>query len=248
MGSVMTKRGVLFIGGPRLIDQTLAERLRQAGLEVRLAATGREGLELALEMRPEVVLLGSRVPQAESFDLGRTIARNLPDELTPAILVLPDIGTVDSGSTGDSEDTRLARSLAIDMLCQSVRTLAECAKRPMQGQSRIECHGILLDAQRQEVTVGGTLIPLTPTEFRVLRALMSRPGFVLTREELGGLPESPPSPKPTGEESTAARTRKIDVHVKSIRTKLGKKGCVVETVRGVGYRVKDLASVLNSCG
>jgi len=247
MGSVMTKRGVLFIGDPRTLDQTLAESLRQAGLEVRLATTGREGLELALEIRPEVVLLGSRVPQGETFDLGRSIARNLPEELMPAILILPDSGIEGSDSTGDSEDTRLARSLAIDMLAQSVRTLAECAKRPERDASLIQCHGILLDSQRQEVTVNGTLIPLTPTEFRMLRALMSRPGFVLTREELGGTPESQQPPRPTGEENSAARTRKIDVHVKSIRTKLGEKGEVIETVRGVGYRMKDLVSVAKPC-
>lgn len=246
MGSVMTKRGVLFVGDPRTIDQTLAESLRLAGLEVRLATTGREGLELALEMQPEVVLLGSQVPQGETFDLGRSIARNLPDELTPAILVLPNSGIEDSGSVGDSEDTRLARALAIDMLAQSVRTLAECAKGPERGASQKQCHGILLDSLRQEVTVDGALIPLTPTEFRMLRALMSRPGFVLTREELGGAPDSRPSPGPSGEESAAVRTRKIDVHVKSIRTKLGEKGEVIETVRGVGYRMKDLASVATS--
>lgn len=244
----MTKRGVLLIGDPRTIDQTLAESLRQAGLEVRQATTGREGLELALEMRPEVVLLGSRVPQAETFDLGRSIARNLPDELTPAILILPDPGIKDSVSAGDSEDTRLARSLAIDMLAQSVRTLADCAKGPERGASLNQCHGILLDSLRQEVTVDGALIPLTPTEFRMLRALMSRPGFVLTRDELGSAPDSRPSPGPAGEETAAVRTRKIDVHVKSIRTKLGEKGEVIETVRGVGYRMKDLASVATSCG
>ncbi|MEX0794527.1 MAG: response regulator transcription factor [Pirellulaceae bacterium] len=244
----MKKRGVLLIGEPRAIDQSLADGLRQAGLEVRLATNGREALELALEMQPEVVLLASQVPPSETFDLGRSIARNLPDELTPAILVLPDADLEGPLSTGVSEDTQLARSLAIDMLAQSVRTLAECARGPERADSRIECHGILLDAQRQEVTVDGALIPLTPTEFRMLKALMSRPGFVLTREELGGTPEPKPPPKPTGEETAAARTRKIDVHVKSIRTKLDEKGEVIETVRGVGYRMKDLSSVATSCG
>jgi two-component system phosphate regulon response regulator PhoB len=89
---------------------------------------------------------------------------------------------------------------------------------------------LVLDAGRRSVTAAGKPVDLTATEFEILRAMAARPGRVLSREEL--------IERARGEDS-AVTDRAIDVHVSSLRRKLGKLGEMVETVRGVGYRMKE---------
>jgi two-component system phosphate regulon response regulator PhoB len=239
----MAARGVLIIGEPRPLDRALAAGLRQSGVEVRLAKSGREGLEVALEMLPEVVLVIPQATHEKTFEICRGIAANLTGQTSPAIVVLPDPFDQNEHPPGHSSiDAELARSLAIEMLAQCMRILIESTRPANQPQPTYDCHGITLDANRQIVEVEGVAIALTPSEFRLLQALMASPGFVLTRQQLtSGDPSSAPAGQ-TNDESHSARTRKIDVHVKSIRTKLGEKGDLIETVRGIGYRMKEPGS------
>ena len=92
--------------------------------------------------------------------------------------------------------------------------------------------GLVIDSMRHEVRVEGQIINLTATEFRLLHLLASHPGRVFTRDQLvsrviGG--------------GAAVIDRNIDVHVRSIRKKLGDYRHLIGTIRGVGYRFQDEA-------
>ncbi|PQO45531.1 hypothetical protein C5Y93_13885 [Blastopirellula marina] len=225
----------------------VAENLRQTGCEVHLAQGTREGLQQAMEQIPDVVVLSRALVEAEMLDLCRSLLRNLGDETAPAILIAPT-GPDLTGLDDASHDSRLAESLALDLLAQCVKTLTFRARHATDGQSVLECHGIRLDPRLALVEMDGQRLDLTPTEFRLLQALLARPGHVLSRDQLedaARLPHKERETDPNSAESVS-RTRRIDVHVKSIRSKLDQKGILIETVRGVGYRFREAAWDLNS--
>jgi two-component system phosphate regulon response regulator PhoB len=89
---------------------------------------------------------------------------------------------------------------------------------------------LLIDSKRHEVTYGGQPVALTATEFRILQFLASRPGRVVSREEI--------IDAALGREA-AIFDRTIDVHITAIRKKLGAGGQQIETVRGFGYKFRD---------
>jgi len=102
--------------------------------------------------------------------------------------------------------------------------------QPEDSGSRLQKMGILLDSGRHEVRNENEAVDLSATEFAILELLMKNPGRVFSRERLiaeirGG--------------DVAVTERSIDVHILAIRRKLGEKGVLIETVRGVGYRFKD---------
>lgn len=101
-------------------------------------------------------------------------------------------------------------------------------KRPNTGV--LERSGIILDHTRHETRIGGIAIELSATEFSILELFMREPGRVFTREQIIDFVKGPDYP---------VTDRAIDVHILSIRRKLGEAGILVETVRGIGYRLKD---------
>jgi len=89
---------------------------------------------------------------------------------------------------------------------------------------------LVIDLDRHEVEVNGRPVKLTPTEFGILRCLAGRPGFVRTREQILGAVHG---------ETTVLSPRAVDVHMTALRRKLGEAGGLIETVRGIGYRLRE---------
>jgi two-component system phosphate regulon response regulator PhoB len=99
-----------------------------------------------------------------------------------------------------------------------------------ENEMRISAMGVTLDKVRHEVLNGDEPIDLSATEFSILEILLQHPGRVFPRERLIAEIRG---------EDVAVTERSIDVHILAIRRKLGDKGMLIETVRGVGYRFKD---------
>lgn len=102
--------------------------------------------------------------------------------------------------------------------------------RPRELETRIESGGIVLDCGRHAVFAFGDPIALSATEFSILELLMASPGRVYTRGQIIDAVKGPDYP---------VTDRAVDVHILSIRRKLGEAGAAVETVRGIGYRFKE---------
>jgi len=110
--------------------------------------------------------------------------------------------------------------------------LRRAAAPPVDGGAVIRRGALLIDKGRHEVLYNGKPLSLTATEFRILEFLASRPGHVLSRDQIIN----------TALGSDAAVTdRTIDVHMTSLRRKLGDGGKQIETVRGFGYKFRDAA-------
>ncbi|WP_146118858.1 winged-helix domain-containing protein [Blastopirellula marina] len=242
----MAQRSILIVESPLGPLQAVAHNLQQTGCQVFVAHGVRDGLQKSMEHVPDVIVLSRALTDDDVLELCRSVMRNVGGETAPAILIAPT-GTDLAGVDDPSHDSRLAESLALDLLAQCVKTLTFRARQTHDSQSVLECHGIRLDPRFAVVEMDGVRLDLTPTEFRLLQALLSRPGHVLTRDEL----ERATGPHAKGKEAespseNASRTRRIDVHIKSIRSKLNHKSVLIETVRSVGYRFREPAWNINS--
>ena len=128
-------------------------------------------------------------------------------------------------------DDYVAKPFSTRELVARVKALLRRAAAPSgEDAGALSVGEIQLDPGRHEVLVKGKVVSLTATEFRLLQALMRRPGQVFSRDRLidGAI----------GEDAHVV-DRTIDVHVTSLRRKLGRAGAMIETVRGVGYRIQD---------
>ena len=116
------------------------------------------------------------------------------------------------------------------MLVARLRAVLRRHEPEATGQVSLKGGEIVIDPGRHTVKVGGKEVELTLTQYRLLAFLAARPGFVRTRDQMVSAVRG---------EDAVLSSRAIDVHIAALRQKLGDAGEVVETVRGVGYRITD---------
>jgi DNA-binding response OmpR family regulator len=127
-------------------------------------------------------------------------------------------------------DDYVVKPFGVKELLARVKALLRRAEGRADTAEVLKAGRLVVDAGKRTVTAAGKRVELTATEFEILRALVGRPGRVFSREELIS--------RSRGEDA-AVTDRAVDVHVASLRRKLGKLGELVETVWGVGYRLKE---------
>jgi two-component system phosphate regulon response regulator PhoB len=229
------------MGAPRIlviedepdIVEVLTYNLTREGYQVLSAKDGEEGLRKARQENPSLVLLDLMLPGIDGVELCRRLKADQATRAIPIIMVT---------AKGDESDVVLGLGLGADDYVKKPFSPKEVVARvravlrraverraELKGE-RLAVRGLVIDQRRHEVRVDGKKIDLTPTEFRLLRALAARPGEVFERQELLSHAVGP---------DTVVVDRSIDVHVNSIRKKLGKQRDLIQTVRGVGYRFAD---------
>jgi DNA-binding response OmpR family regulator len=221
---------VLIIEDEDKIAAWLATFLRQANFEVVSADNGKEGLRLAHEMQPDVVLLDLMLPDMDGLDVCRVIRKRsdvLILMLTARIedtdrLIGLEVGADDYITKPFNPREVIARIRAFLRRAQGMLAPSE-PKALIFGE-------LSLNPAARICTVRGTPITLTPTEFQILETLMKRPGIAFTREQL--ITEA------MGYDY-AAYERTIDAHVRNIRKKIEpdmQNPIYIQTVFGIGYR------------
>jgi len=229
----MRKATLLVIEDDPDIVELLRYNLEREGFRVLVATDGEHGLADAARNRPDLVLLDLMLPGLDGLEVCRRlrvqdVTRSIP------VLILTAKGEETDVVIGleMGADDYLTKPFSPRELLARVRALLRRAQRvdEQPGKTRIELHGLVLDMTRHEVLNQGDLVPLTRAEFRLLWTLAQRPGRVYSRNELV-------------DEITAGEAviidRNVDVHVSSIRRKLGDAGRLIATVRGVGYKCSD---------
>ena len=197
---------------------------------VDVAVDGRSGLETALEAPGiEALILDVGLPDISGLDVARQLrdkGSNLP------ILVLTARDTVGDRVTGldAGADDYLVKPFAYQELSARLRALARrSASGVNRPGTRLSNGPIVLDEGTRSVTVGGRPVNLSPREFALLECLLRHPGHVMTRDQL--LDQAWPY-------GVAVTLNAVDAYVHYLREKLGAAGEWVETVRGVGYRLR----------
>jgi len=202
--------------------------LTSAGFRVDTAASGSAALAALRRSPPDLLLLDLMLPDIEGTELCRKI-RAIPElaEL-PVIMLTAKAEEVDRivGLELGADDY-VTKPFSPRELMLRVKAVLRRRISEGEAQTPLEHENLRLEPDTYRCWVGTNDIPLTAKEFGLLRALMLRPGRVMTRDRL--LSEV------WGRDVTVT-SRTIDTHLKRLREKLGEAGGLIETVRGVGYR------------
>lgn len=209
---------------PRL-RELVRYTLDRAGFRVREAADGRAALDACAERMPDLVVLDVLMPELD----GLAVCRQLRQTSSVPIVFLSSRGEsfdrvlgLDAGG-----DDYLPKPFTPAELVSRVNAVLRRAQRAPAG-AVVESGGVRVDKTRHRAWAGDVELSLTPTEFNLLYALVSRPGELVTRDNLVKLTYG-------GTHFISGRT--LDSHVRGVRHKLREHGVdAIETVVGVGFR------------
>jgi phosphate regulon transcriptional regulator PhoB len=222
-------------------EQDVAEMIRynlsKEGFDVRVTANGADALTQAREARPELVLLDIMVPQLNGWEVCRRLKQDVETRSIPIIMVT---GRVEEGDKvlgfEMGADDYVTKPFSPRELVARIRAVIRRGTqgRAQQAKHYLKAGDLEIDRHRFEVKMKGQQVELTRKEFELLAALVGTPGRVFGREELLDL---------VWGQDGFVEPRTVDVHVARLRgkftaAKLPAPG--VETVRGVGYRLRDL--------
>ncbi len=226
----MAGEKILVIEDDQDIADLLQYNLERERYRVILAATGEKGLEAARQKSPDLILLDLMLPGINGLDVCRTLKDDPSTRLVPILMISARTEEADivSGLELGADDYITKPFSPREVLARLRAVLRR--HQPEETPSGVSIHGIAIDTAKYEVTVGGKKTNLTPTEFKLLFTLASRPGWVFTRYQLVNAIRG---------EDVMVTDRTVDVHVASVRKKLGASGKHLITIRGVGYRFEE---------
>jgi two-component system phosphate regulon response regulator PhoB len=225
---------VLLCDDERDLLSVLDFNLRAAGFETILATRGEEAL-LALKRRiPDLVLLDLMLPDLPGTEICRRIKSDPRTRHVPVVMLTAKGEEVDRvvGFELGADDYVTKPFSVRELVLRLKAVLRRAGGGPSREQLRERVGPIRVDAAAHRAFAEGVEIELTPLEFRLLTTFMSRLGRVQSREQLL---------EDVWEMSPDVETRTVDTHVKRLREKLGAGRDLLETVRGIGYRMVDPA-------
>ena len=212
--------------------RALARRLlEQNGFDVAVAADGEEGLAVAEQRRPDLILLDLTLPGLDGLEVCRRL-RAFSDAYIVIVSGREDELDKVEGLTVGADDY-VTKPYSPRELHARIQAMLRRPRTPVTATLGARAIGrISLDVDARTVAVEGEPIELTRTEFELLAALSERPGAVLAREALLRRVWGP---------NWFGDAHVVDVHVSNLRRKLGAAGKQVQTARGVGFRLVDSA-------
>lgn len=203
--------------------------LNAAGFEARGFADG-EGLFAALQTQPpELILLDIMLPGEDGMSILKRLRGQAATAAIPVIMATAR-GTEYDKVTGldQGADDYLVKPFGMMEMVSRVRAvLRRCG--PGQERNILTVNSLSIDLAEHTVTADGEKVALTLKEFELLRLFLSSPGVVFSREALLSS---------VWNTEYAGETRTVDMHIRTLRQKLGRCGSRIETVRGIGYRLE----------
>lgn len=203
--------------------------LQSTGFEARGFEDGTSFWEALLTEQPELVVLDVMLPGIDGIELLRRMKASAKLCDIPVVMATAKGAEYDKIQGLDlGADYYLTKPFGVMELVSCVKAvLRRCA--PKQVEHLLKTGGLMVNLDEHTVTADGERIILTYKEFEVLRLFLSHPGMAFTREalmeEVWGM-------------DYCGETRTVDMHIRTLRQKLGSYGDLIETVRNVGYRLE----------
>jgi two-component system, OmpR family, response regulator len=172
---------LLVVDDEATITELLSGSLRLAGFEVVTATSGAEALRAATSARPDLVLLDVMMPDGDGFEVVRWIRSTGPDVPVIFLTARDEVPDRVAGFAAGADDY-VTKPFSLDEVLARIRAVL---KRTQQAAgSRLRVADLELDEDVHEVRRGGAVVPLTPTEYRLLRFLMINAGRVVSRGQI----------------------------------------------------------------
>jgi two-component system phosphate regulon response regulator PhoB len=220
---------VLIIEDERDLVDVLTYNLHREGYDTVVAHEGQEGLRKAQMLLPDLVLLDVMLPGLSGTDICRELRAGERTRHLPIIILSARSEETDQivGLSLGADDY-VTKPFSPKVLIQKIKALQRRVEGAVEAGDTVEHLGVKIDRSRHRAFAGAEELKLTPTEFRLLEALLRQPGRAFSRAQL--------MDAAIGDAVVEERT--IDVHIKTLRKKLGDPD-LIETVRGVGYRFRE---------
>jgi len=220
---------ILAVDDEEPILELISYHLSKEGFKVIPAKTGNEAIKRCFEEYPDLVLLDLLLPDINGLDVAKVLRANENTQSIPIIMVT---------AKGDETDVVVGLEVGADdyitkpfspkvLIARIKATLRR--QKASEEKDTINLGDLIILIKEHEVYWKGKKITLTNSEFKVLTSLAKRPNWVFTRYQIVDLIHG---------EDYAVTDRSVDVLIASIRKKLGDGGELIETVRGVGYKLK----------
>lgn len=230
----MSKETIVVVEDEVDIREVLIYNLEREGYKVFGEPDGKRGLEIIREKAPDLVLLDLMLPGLDGLQICRSLKADSETSSIPIVMVT---------ARGEESDIVLGLELGADdyiakpfspreLMARVRAVLRRRTSSPIDSAGMcIDREGVVIDPRRHEVVVDGVSVSFTATEFKLIHFLAHHPGWVFTRDHLLS--------KVVGQENFIV-DRNIDVHIQAVRKKLGPHRDLIETIRGIGYRFKNI--------
>ena len=228
----MAKEKILVVDDEEDILELVRYNLSREGYKILCAASGEEGLKTARAENPDLIVLDLMLPGIDGLDVARRLKSD-DNTRKIRIVMLTAKGEESDIVTGlelGAQDY-ITKPFSAKVLVARVRAVLRRDIKDAPGdEEALSVHEITIHPGRHEVLVDDNPLQLTFTEFGILNLLARRPGWVFTRNQIVDAVRG---------DDYFVTDRSVDVQIVGLRKKLGKAGKHIETVRGVGYRLKE---------
>ena len=229
----MPKEQILVVDDEQDIQELVGYNLKREGYQVTTAFTGEDAMSRARSERPDLIILDLLLPGIDGLEVCKAL-KNDPDTCQLPIIMLTAKGEESDIITGLElgADDYLTKPFSPRILIARIKAVFRRRKQEQSGEDGevIKRGDLLIDTTRYQASLRGRQIDLTASEFRTLQYLAKRPGWVFTRNQIIDAVHGDDYP---------VTERSVDVHIVSLRKKLGEFGDKLETVRGIGYRLRE---------
>lgn len=204
--------------------------LSSTGFDARGFADGVSFWSALQTEKPDLVVLDVMLPGVDGIELLQRMKASAELRTIPVVMATAKGAEYDKIRGLDlGADYYLVKPFGVMELVSCVKAVLRRCRRDDAERAGLSAGGVSLDADAHTVTAGGQRITLTYKEFELLRLFMAHPGTAFTREQL--------MERVWGTDY-CGETRTVDMHIRTLRQKLGEYGEMIETVRGVGYRLE----------
>jgi two-component system alkaline phosphatase synthesis response regulator PhoP len=229
---MMAEEHILVVDDEEDILELVEYNLARQGFRVSPATTGEEAVAIARAQLPDLIVLDLMLPGVDGLDVCRILKNDPLTSQVPIIMLTAKTQEADvvTGLEVGADDY-VTKPFSPRVLLARIRAvLRRKEAAPTAALDTVKVRDLVIHPGRHEVLVKGKPVELTYTEFRVLHLLARRPGWVFTRSQIVDAVRGPDYP---------VTERSVDVQIAGLRKKLGSCGRIIETVRGIGYKMKE---------
>ena len=211
------------------ISEIESYALKNSGYQVESFENARTFWSRCQDRRPELILLDVMLPDSDGIEVLKKIRRNPDIRRVPVIMVTAKSSEIDKVKGLDNgADDYITTPFGIMELISRVKALLRRMNQD-EEEKQLTFQNIILDCEKRQVLLDGQLCELTYKEFELLKLFLQNAGIVMTRENI--------MEKVWGIDFEG-ESRTLDMHIKTLRQKLGDAGKHIKTVRNVGYRIE----------
>jgi two-component system phosphate regulon response regulator PhoB len=229
----MADEKILIVEDEEDVLELVRFNLEKAGYRVETAMTGREALDTARAVSPDLILLDLMLPEIDGLTVCKTLKKDAKTDIVPVIMLTAKGTEADivAGLEMGADDY-ITKPFSPRVLMARVKAVLRRKQADSTERSTVRIYDLEIDSGRHRVMLKGKPLTLTSTEFSLLKFLAARPGWVFTRYQIVDAVHGTDYP---------VTDRSVDVQIVGLRKKLGAAGKYIETVRGVGYRFMETA-------